>query len=157
MANKPSLGVCFNDWKRFCFVLREIASGLDGRPLSGLEAQQRAQAVLIECGYTCLTRHPQHVARAPEPAHQSGILYSISQGLYPAQACSFELLTRAFSIGCGMHRRRRNAAQSFCGRNRPGHGAAETGAVIKWPALVSSLGRPRTNHESIRGVCQKTL
>jgi hypothetical protein len=79
MANKPSLGVCFNDWKRFCFVLREIASGLDGRPLSGLEAQQRAQAVLIECGYTCLTRHPQHVARAPEPAHQSGILYSISE------------------------------------------------------------------------------
>ncbi len=42
---------CFSDWKRFCFVLREIASGKNGRPLSGLEAQKRAQAVLIECGY----------------------------------------------------------------------------------------------------------
>jgi len=37
---------------RFCFVLREIASGDNGRPLSGTEAQQRAQAVLTECGYT---------------------------------------------------------------------------------------------------------
>jgi hypothetical protein len=43
---------CFNDWKCFCFVLREIASGENGRPLSGLEAQKRAQAVLVECGYT---------------------------------------------------------------------------------------------------------
>jgi hypothetical protein len=43
---------CFDDWKRFCFVLREIASGDNGRPLSALEAQKRAQAVLIECGYT---------------------------------------------------------------------------------------------------------
>jgi hypothetical protein len=40
---------CFDDWKRFCAVLREIASG---RPLSGVEAQKRAQAVLDECGYT---------------------------------------------------------------------------------------------------------
>jgi hypothetical protein len=43
---------CFNDWKRFCFVLREIASGENGRPLGGLEAQKRVQAVLAECGYT---------------------------------------------------------------------------------------------------------
>jgi hypothetical protein len=43
---------CFNDWKCFCFVLREIARGENGRPLSGLEAQKRAQAVLVECGYT---------------------------------------------------------------------------------------------------------
>ena len=43
---------CFNDWKRFCAVLREIASGERGRPLSSLEAQRRARAVLIECGYT---------------------------------------------------------------------------------------------------------
>ena len=43
---------CFNDWRRFCFVLREIASGDNGCPLSGLEAQKRAQAVLAECGYT---------------------------------------------------------------------------------------------------------
>ena len=44
----------FNDWKRFCAVLREIASGDNDRPLSGLEAQKRAQAVLNECGYTWL-------------------------------------------------------------------------------------------------------
>jgi hypothetical protein len=43
---------CFDDWKRFCFVLREIASGENGRPLSGAEAQKRAQAALIKCGYT---------------------------------------------------------------------------------------------------------
>ena len=43
---------CFNDWKRFCFVLREIASGKNGRPLLDCEAQKRAQAVLSECGYT---------------------------------------------------------------------------------------------------------
>jgi hypothetical protein len=42
---------CFNDWMRFFFVLREIASGKNDRPLSGLEAQKRAQAVLTECGY----------------------------------------------------------------------------------------------------------
>jgi hypothetical protein len=48
---------CFDDWKRFCFVLREIARGDDGRPLSALEAQKRAQAVLIECGYTWAGAH----------------------------------------------------------------------------------------------------
>jgi hypothetical protein len=48
---------CFDDWKRFCFALREIASGDDGRPLSALEAQKRAQAVLIECGYTWAGEH----------------------------------------------------------------------------------------------------
>src|SRR5262249_17776640 len=43
---------CFEDWKRFCFVLREIArGGDDGRPLPNVEAQRRAQAVLTECGY----------------------------------------------------------------------------------------------------------
>ena len=52
MADKPASDACFNDWKRFCFVLREIAGGENGRPLSGLEAQERAQAVLVECGYT---------------------------------------------------------------------------------------------------------
>jgi hypothetical protein len=52
VADKPVSDACFNDWKRFCFVLREIASGDNGRPLLGLEAQQRAQAVLAECGYT---------------------------------------------------------------------------------------------------------
>jgi hypothetical protein len=49
----PRVGdACFNDWKRFCFVLREIASGEKGSPLSGVEAQKRAQATLSECGYT---------------------------------------------------------------------------------------------------------
>jgi len=52
IADKPVSDACFNDWKRFCFALREIASGDNGRPLSGLEAQKRAQAVLTECGYT---------------------------------------------------------------------------------------------------------
>ena len=52
MASKPIADACFNDWKRFCFVLREIATGENGRPISGLEAQKRAQAVLTECGYT---------------------------------------------------------------------------------------------------------
>jgi hypothetical protein len=51
-AGKLVHDACFNDWKRFCFVLREIARGDNGRPLSGVEAQQRAQAVLTECGYT---------------------------------------------------------------------------------------------------------
>jgi hypothetical protein len=34
--HKPTSDASFNDWKRFCFVLREIASGDNGRPLSGL-------------------------------------------------------------------------------------------------------------------------
>jgi hypothetical protein len=33
-------------------VLREIADGDNGRPLSSVEAQKRAEAVLDECGYT---------------------------------------------------------------------------------------------------------
>src|SRR5262249_24178111 len=52
VADKPVSEACFNDWKRFCFVLREIASGENGRPLPGFEAQIWAQAVLVECGYT---------------------------------------------------------------------------------------------------------
>jgi len=39
-----------NDWRHFCFALREIAAGANGRALSGLEAQQRAHAVLAERG-----------------------------------------------------------------------------------------------------------
>jgi hypothetical protein len=45
---------CFNDWKHFCFVLREIASGVDGRPVSGDEAQQKAQVALTSAGYRWL-------------------------------------------------------------------------------------------------------
>ena len=65
IADKLVSDACFNDWKRFCFVLRKIASGENGRPLSGLEAQERAQAVLVECGYTwpgCAQVHKKIVA-----------------------------------------------------------------------------------------------
>jgi hypothetical protein len=41
IADKPMSDACFNDWKCFCFVLREIAIGENGRPLSGLEAPKR--------------------------------------------------------------------------------------------------------------------
>jgi hypothetical protein len=36
----------------FCMVLREIATGEDGQPLSSLEAQRRAREVLTDCGYS---------------------------------------------------------------------------------------------------------
>jgi hypothetical protein len=41
----------FEDWKRFCLVLREIAIGAHGQPLSGIDAQKRAQDVLAQAGY----------------------------------------------------------------------------------------------------------
>jgi hypothetical protein len=41
----------FNDWKHFCLMLREIASGEEGYPLSGNEAQQRAREALSSAGY----------------------------------------------------------------------------------------------------------
>jgi len=56
-------GACFSDWKRFCAVLREIASGDNGRALSGLEAQTRAKAVLAERGYSW----PGHASQLPPP------------------------------------------------------------------------------------------
>jgi hypothetical protein len=56
-------GACFDDWKRFCFALREIANGdKNHRPLSGREAQRLAQAVLTECGYTWPGRAPAYEA-----------------------------------------------------------------------------------------------
>jgi hypothetical protein len=60
---------CFNDWRRFCFVLREIASGKNGMPLADLEAQRRARAVLVECGYTWPGR-----TVAPEPIAAADML-----------------------------------------------------------------------------------
>jgi hypothetical protein len=45
------INACFDDWRRFCFVLREIANGANGPPMSGTEAQRRARAILTECGY----------------------------------------------------------------------------------------------------------
>jgi hypothetical protein len=44
----------FNDWKHFCFALREIAAGANGKALSGLAAQKHAQAVLSGRGYRWL-------------------------------------------------------------------------------------------------------
>jgi hypothetical protein len=58
---------CFNDWKRFCFVLREIASGENGRPLPGFEAQRRAQAILTERGYAWQSVTANGNNKAPEP------------------------------------------------------------------------------------------
>jgi hypothetical protein len=55
--SQPASCACFDDWKHFCFVLREIAAGANGLALSGLEAQQRARAVLAERGYTWPMRH----------------------------------------------------------------------------------------------------
>lgn len=78
MANKPSLDACFNDLKRFCFVLREIASGLDDRRLSGFEAQTRAREVLRECGYTWLAGGPQRDAHPSGSAQQASVLRTIS-------------------------------------------------------------------------------
>jgi hypothetical protein len=52
----------FNDWKHFCLVLREIASGVDGRPLPGYEAQQRAREALTSAGY----RWPGYKPEAPK-------------------------------------------------------------------------------------------
>jgi hypothetical protein len=49
---KSASDAYFNDWKYFCFALREIAAGANGRAPSGLVAQKRAQAVLSERGYT---------------------------------------------------------------------------------------------------------
>jgi hypothetical protein len=74
IVDKSASDACFSDWKRFCFVLREIACGERGRPLSGLEAQKRAQAVLSECGYTRpgrieMTEPVVAAAAAPETRH----------------------------------------------------------------------------------------
>jgi hypothetical protein len=58
----------FHDWKRFCFVLREIARDENGGPLPGFEAQKRAQAVLTECGYAWLEHTGSaHLAVSPCP------------------------------------------------------------------------------------------
>jgi hypothetical protein len=67
-TDKPLSDICFNDWKRFCFVLREIANGKNGRPLSGLDAQKRARAVLNECGYAWSSGIQ---VRGPEVIHRA--------------------------------------------------------------------------------------
>jgi hypothetical protein len=63
---------CFDDWKRFCLVLREIESGEKGQRLSGLEAQSRARAVLIECGYTWPERDRTDASRGQSPDAADG-------------------------------------------------------------------------------------
>ena len=63
---------CFEDWKRFCAVLREIArGGDDGRPLVSFEAQGRAQAILTECGYTWPSVTGNGSGTAPESPDQA--------------------------------------------------------------------------------------
>jgi hypothetical protein len=78
MARQPSSDACFNDWKRFCFVLREIANGQDGLPFSGFEAPTRAREVLSEGGYTWLTGGPQRDAHPSGVAQHGGVLRTIS-------------------------------------------------------------------------------
>jgi hypothetical protein len=73
----------FNDWKRFCFVLREIASGENGRPLPGLEAQRRAQTVLSECGYAWPGR-----TVAPEPIAATDLSFELGNELKMAPRTS---------------------------------------------------------------------
>jgi hypothetical protein len=58
---------CFNDWKRFCVVLREIAGGDNTRPLASLEAQKRARTVLAECGYSWLGQVLPNVGDTSQP------------------------------------------------------------------------------------------
>lgn len=79
---------CFNDWKRFCFVLREIASREHGRPLSGLEAHT-GQAVLTECGYTWPGRAGMHgpvvaPTAAPESLHTQAPVILNNPSLKPS-------------------------------------------------------------------------
>src|SRR5947209_7027921 len=85
---------CFNDWKRFCFVLREIASGENGCPLSGLEAQNRAQAVLTECGYTWPGR-----AEIREPVVAPSAAPESLNAQAPADAEQSTAATKPKSIG----------------------------------------------------------
>jgi hypothetical protein len=58
---------CFEDWKRFCFVLRQIArGGGDGHPLPGFEAQRQAQAILTKRGYAWQSATANGNNKAPE-------------------------------------------------------------------------------------------
>jgi hypothetical protein len=58
----------FDDWKRFCLVLREIAGGASsGQPLSGIEAQKRAQSVLAEAGYRWSGYRPEETPAGGDP------------------------------------------------------------------------------------------
>jgi hypothetical protein len=59
----------FKDWTHFCLVLREIAFGVDGFPLSGNEAQQRAQEALTGAGYGWSGYKPE-APKAIEPSLQ---------------------------------------------------------------------------------------
>jgi len=72
----------FDDWKRFCFVLREIASGANSCPLSSSEAQERAQAVLTERGYTWQgqTVAPTPIAAPDMPSETKNEVKSVNWG-----------------------------------------------------------------------------
>jgi hypothetical protein len=58
----------FDDRKRSCLVLREIAGGASsGQPLSGIEAQKRAQSVLAEAGYRWSGYRPEETPAGGDP------------------------------------------------------------------------------------------
>ena len=69
---------CFYDWKRFCFVLREIANGKDDRPLLATEAQKRAQMVLTECGYAWSGFKPVTPPSKPKQRASGGSYHHVS-------------------------------------------------------------------------------
>src|SRR5262249_19889621 len=122
---------CFDDWKRFCFVLREIASGENGRPLSGVEVQMRAQAVLVECGYTWPGR---------AELHKPVVAHTAVQGDLNAKASVKPQLSSA-----GAKLKSAGEVQSRSGgrRSDPPPSALRVGAVASGgPAQVAP--RPRT-------------
>jgi hypothetical protein len=80
IADRLVSDTCFSDWKRFCFVLREIASGDNGRPLSGVDAQKRSRAVLTECGYTWPGRNQVHEQVVAPTAAPEGLNAQASVG-----------------------------------------------------------------------------
>jgi hypothetical protein len=105
---------CFDDWKRFCLVLREIASGEKGSPLSGLEAQSRARAVLIECGCTWPERDRIDAPRGQSPDsadvkdlprggsnHAFAFSGTTSAGLRPAIAPAIRSRTNSRAVRTG--------------------------------------------------------
>jgi hypothetical protein len=128
MANKPVVDACFNDWKRFCFVLREIASGENGRSLSGLEAQKRAQAVLTECGYAWPGRAQVHDPTVVLTAAAESLDRQASTDLQQSPTC-----TRPKSVG---------KTQSMPGR-QPGDTPTSEHRVIAAPRKSERTHIPR--------------
>jgi hypothetical protein len=62
----------FDDLKSFCFALREIATGVNGRPLSGKEAQTKAQFALTAAGYRWSGYTPEFASTEASPSPPQG-------------------------------------------------------------------------------------